>query len=70
MWAKDSPNITTIALSLILFDGFDGQFFGERTRIFKARAEMGGDYPQMEEAPVTYRGESPVYFRYFPGPPE
>ena len=49
MWAKDSPNIITIPLSLILFDGFDGQFFGERTRIFKARAEMGGDYPQMEE---------------------
>ena len=67
MWAKDSPNITSIPLSLILFDR---QFFGERTRIFKARAEMGGDYPQMEEAPVTYRGESPVYFRYFPGPPE
>lgn len=67
MWAKDSPNITSIALSLILFDG---QFFGERTRIFKAGAEMGGDYPQMEEAPVTYRGESPVYFRYYPGPPE
>lgn len=66
MWAEDSPNIATIPLSLML----DRQFFGERTRIFKARAEMKGDYPQMEEAPVTYRGESPVYFRYFPGPPE
>lgn len=66
MWAEDSPNIATIPLSLML----DRQFFGERTRIFKAGAEMKVNSPEMEDAPVAYRGESPMYFRFYPGPPK